>query len=343
MIITRTPYRISFFGGGSDYPEWFTEHDGAVLGATINKYCWISVRPRSQFGPRYKVIYSQVEECDSIDQIKHPAVRACLRDLEIDGCEIYHTSDLPARSGIGSSSAFVVGLFRALYMMKHSELSWHVGQEFIARAAIVIEREDLKETVGWQDQFLCSMGGFNKLTFKKSGQVEVFNYGSMIPQREGESWPHVQRYHTVTGLQKNLMLFYTGIQRTSSDITGTYAPSLTKQFERMSRIQEMPELAVKMMDAGNVNGIGYMLDEAWQLKRNLSPSISTPEIDSIYSSALNAGAIGGKLLGGGGGGFFLLYVLPNKQPNVRDALRDLKEVPFKFESEGSRVIHYEKV
>ncbi len=325
MIITKTPFRVSFFGGGTDYPEWFTKHGGQILGVTINKYCWIAVRPNTPFGPRFKISYAITECCDKIDDIKHPAVRACLRLLDIQGCEIYHTSDLPARSGIGSSSAFVVGLLNALYTMK----KYVADARTLAIEAIYIEREILKETVGYQDQYLCAYGGFNSIRFYKDGEIDLVDV------------LHQTLQFRYADLNERLMLFYTGVQRTSSDVTSTYINDHYEKVKALQYIQKQAHIGVELLKKGDLDEFGRLLGDAWLMKRSISPFISTPEIDKIYDKGKKAGALGGKLLGGGGGGFFLFYVPIERQKAVRYALEGLIEVPFDFEYSGTQVICHE--
>ncbi len=329
MIITRTPFRLSFFGGGSDYPIFFKEHGGAVLGATINKYCWLMVRKAASFGKPYKIVYSKMEEKDCIEDIEHPAVRAVLADWQPDRLELYHTSDLPARSGVGSSSAFVVGLVKALVEM--DKVSWE--ERDFAIEAINIEQTILKETVGCQDQFLCAYGGFRLLEFPKTGHVVVG--GNHI--RLG------QLITPVDALQRRLMLFYTGVQRISSDVASSYVNELGGKYLAVTkRLAEMAYEGAALLKAiaegGDPDEFGIMLDDAWRLKQKLK-GVTTPKIDKIHDKAYLAGAIGSKVLGAGGGGHMLFYVPIEKQPAVRKALGDLVEVPFQFEGDGCTVVY----
>ncbi len=326
MIITRTPYRVSFLGGASDYPCYFNKHGGCILGSTINKYCWLMVRPTSKFGPKYKITYSKVEECDSLEDIKHPAVRECLRFFDIEGVEVYHTSDLPARSGMGSSSAFVVGLLKALHRLKYGNLKF--SNEELAKSAIFVERERLKEVVGCQDQYLTSYGGFNRIDFSSDKDPWVYRFGSSSGL-----------FSSVLELNKYLMLFYTGVQRIASDIASSYVGNMLEKSSIIERLKTMTGEAAKALLLSKFDDFGRLLDESWELKKSLSENISTLRIDNIYFDAKDAGAIGGKLLGAGGGGFMLFYVPKDKQASVRSALNNLVEVPFEFESEGSSIIY----
>lgn len=327
MILTRTPYRISFFGGGTDYPEWFETHGGAVLGTSIDKYCWIACR-KTLFSPRYRIVCSKVEECDSIDEIRHPAVRECLRFMEIEGVEIHYWGDLPARSGMGSSSAFVVGLLHALRQMKGLKYE----QLPIAEEAIHIERNVLKENVGCQDQYLTCYGGFNRLQFKKGAPVE----------RDSAMWDS-----RLDELSDHLMLFYTGIERTASDVASTYIKDFLKKERTLFRLRDMVEEARAILwERKDLNEFGELLHESWELKKSLGAMVSTRVIDGIYLTALGSGAIGGKLLGAGGGGFLLLFVPPEDQDPVRKCLmyqreEKVKEAPFEFEFTGSTAIEVE--
>lgn len=323
MIITRTPYRISFFGGGTDYPAWYQEHGGAVLSTTIDKYCYISLRRMPPFlGSKYRVVWSQMEMVDRREDIKHAGVRGCLEFLDVsDGIEINHTGDLPARSGLGSSSAFTVGMLSALHVLQGKPA---LPQAQLADEAIKIEQEVLCETVGIQDQIACAWGGLN--------MIEIGHFGdySIIPIR----LPAERRLM----LEKHLMLFYTGIQRHASEIAKVQMQRLDRNNDYLKAIAAQVPEGMKFLKDGDLDGFGDLLGRAWQLKRQLSDKISSPEIDAIYDSAIKAGALGGKVIGAGGGGFMLLYVPPNLQDNVRRALRGLFDVPVRFEYSGSQVV-----
>ena len=336
MIITRTPYRISFFGGGSDYPCYYKEHGGLVLGTTIDKYCWIVVR-KAAFGSRYRVIYSMMEQTFCIAEIEHPAIR---RTLEYMSCpegplEIVHMSDLPARSGVGSSSAFVVGLIHALGNEKLGVWNTEKDPDFLggywtkdklAQAAICVEQDFLKETVGSQDQILTSFGGLRKIIFSRDGKwmTDLVDIPLFVRRK----------------LESNLLLFYTGVQRTASDVASSYVPEISGRSSIVSRLVEMVDIGIRFLEDGKLDDFGELLDEAWFVKRLLNErSVTSSEIDSIYNRAREAGALGGKLLGAGGGGFFLLYVPRDKQEKVRAALQGLTEVPFLFEDQGTLVAY----
>ena len=335
MIITRTPYRISFFGGGSDYPSYYRQYGGKVLGATIDKYCWLTVRRTPLFGKRFKIVYAKTEECNHVDEIKHPGVRETLKEMGCrDGAEIYHTSDLPARSGVGSSSAFVVGLVQALAGLDAAQweaAGWTPAR--IAQAATDIERFRCFETVGSQDQILCAFGGLNTIEF---------------PPGE-ESNPVIQTLHLPKALgllNDRLLLFYTGIQRLASDVASSYVRELYQRPATMRRLVQMVDdgkTVLEKVEAGSryTDAFGYLLNEAWELKKSLGAGISTDKINTIYDAARSAGALGGKLLGAGGGGFLLFYAEPEKQEDVRKAVTShgCQEVPFKFENAGSTLVY----
>jgi len=326
MIISRTPYRISFFGGGTDYPAWFRKHGGAVLATTIDKYCYLTCRYLPPFFEhRIRVVYSKIESCQTVDEISHPAVREVLRYLQIDrGVEIHHDGDLPARSGMGTSSSFTVGLLHALYALKGYMPSKHQ----LAEESIRIEQEILNETVGSQDQISAAYGGFNHITFLPNGTFSVRPI-TLSPERMRE-------------LNSHLLLFYTGIKRTSSDIAESYVNDMDARRRQLRITKDLIEESISILNnGGDITGFGELLHEAWQAKRSLSARVSNSQVDEIYQSALAAGAIGGKLTGAGGGGFMLLFVPPGKQREVRDRLNRLIHVPFKLEFSGSQIIFFD--
>lgn len=323
MIISRTPYRISFFGGGTDYPGWYSKHGGAVLATTIDKYCYLTCRYLPPFFEhRIRVAYGTVEHCQTADQIQHPAVRETLQHLGIErGVEIHHDGDLPARSGMGSSSSFTVGLLHALYALRGQIRS----KRQLATESIYLEQERLKENVGSQDQVMAAYGGFNHVTFAQDGEISV----------EPMTLPP-QRIHELNG---HLMLFYTGIMRNASDVAGSYVPDIGNKGNHFQRLTAMVDEGISILAGGqDIGAFGELLHRAWQAKVEMSPSVSNSEIDDIYQRARNAGAIGGKLLGAGGGGFMLLFVPPAKQSQVKDQLQHLIHVPFGFEHSGSQII-----
>jgi D-glycero-alpha-D-manno-heptose-7-phosphate kinase len=325
MVISRTPFRISLFGGGTDYPGWYRQQGGAVLGMAIDKYCYITCRYLPPFFEhRLRLVYSRMENCQSVAEIQHPSVRAVLTMLKLDrGLEIHHDADLPARSGMGSSSAFTVGLLHALYAL----LGRFSSKTQLATEAIHVEQNLLGETVGAQDQVLASFGGFNFVEFKRDDtfRVEPLTVG---PERLKE-------------LSGSLMLFYTGLRRIASDIAASYVPDLAARARQLTRLRRMVDEGVEILTGtGSLDAFGALLDEGWQLKRSLSGAVSNAQVDQIYDAARGAGARGGKLLGAGGGGFILFYVPPEFQNRVREKLADLIWVPFQLDSGGSQIIFY---
>ena len=327
MILTRTPYRVSLFGGGSDYPAWFQQHGGCVLGFAINRYCYISVRHLPPFfDHKHRIVYSFIENVKEIAEIKHPAVREVLTQMGIrEGLEIHHDGDLPARSGLGSSSSFTVGLLHAL----HAFAGRHRSQRELADEAIHMEQDIIKENVGSQDQIWAAYGGFNRIKFRCDGSYEVAPV-ILRPDR---------RHH----LQSHFMLLFTGVSRYASEIAAQQIANFDRHIRHIHRMMSMVNEAAGILGGINrdIREIGELLHETWMLKRELADNISTLEVDDIYKTARAAGAIGGKLLGAGGGGFILLFVEPSKRCAVRQALGKLIEVDFKIEGSGSRVVVYE--
>ncbi|MDE2010059.1 MAG: kinase [Candidatus Omnitrophica bacterium] len=326
MIISRTPFRMSFFGGGTDYNGWFQEHNGAVLATTIDKYCYITCRYLPPFFEhKSRIIYSVMEHVrDSIDEINHPSVRECLRFLKIqEGLEIHHDGDLPARTGLGSSSSFTVGLLNSLYALKGQMVS----KERLAREAIHVEQDMIKENVGCQDQMQAAYGGFNLIEFGGTNHLRV--QPLTLPASKLEL------------LQEHLMLFFSGFSRNASTIAKAQVDNIPQKKVELSRMHEMVREAVEVLNGNDLLKFGRLLDESWKLKRTLSDKISTPHIDDLYATAVKAGAVGGKLLGAGGGGFVLFFAEPSRQAKIRQALKNLLEVPFKFESSGSQIIVYQ--
>lgn len=327
MIISRTPFRISFFGGGTDYPIWYRENGGEVLGAAIDKYCYLTCRYLPPFFEhKIRLVYSKIENCQTIDEIQHPAVREVLRFLEIHrGVEIHHDGDLPARSGIGSSSAFTVGLLNALSALHGDSLNEHQ----LATQSIHIEQDILNETVGSQDQVLAAYGGFNHILFSPSGEISV------TPMKASPSF--------ITDLQNHLMLFYTGIKRSASDIAKSYVNGLPAKESGLLIMRALVQEAVSIIRSEqNLERFGELMHEAWKIKSSWSPAVTTSELRSIYEAAREAGALGGKLTGAGGGGFLLLFVPPHFQSKVREKLYPLIEVPIKFDDSGSKIIFSDK-
>ena len=323
MIISKTPYRISFFGGGSDYPSWYIGNGGVVLSTTIDKYIYISCRYLPPFFEhKYRIVWSQMENVKAINEIKHRAVKEMLKYFKIkSGLEIHYDGDLPATSGMGSSSVFVVGLMNLLNNFQGKKIK----KKMLAQKSIHFEQKILKDVVGSQDQVAATYGGFNKITFKTGGGFNVH--------------PISIKKKTLDKLNRNLLLVYTGIRRTAHDIAKGYINKLHKS--KKSHILQIISLAVeaeKTLRKGDVNNFGKLLHESWLEKKSLSSSITNSSIDEIYNNAINKGALGGKLLGAGGGGFFLFYVPYFKQKNFIKHFRKLITIPFKFSSEGSTIL-----
>lgn len=327
MIITRTPFRISFFGGGTDYPGWFRRHGGAVLSTSIDKYCYISCRFLPPFFEhRHRIVYSKIENVRDIRDIEHPAVRAVLDWMRWErGLEVHHDGDLPARSGLGSSSSFTVGLIHALNAL----LGRYVSKDELANQAIHVEQEVIGESVGSQDQVSAAFGGFNHVKFRHDGAFEV---APVILPRE-----------RLAELQRHLMLCFTGLSRYASEVAKSTIANLAAREAELKRMGEMVDEAIRILATPStpIAEFGRLLDEAWRHKRRLSDKVSTTQVDEFYETARSAGAIGGKLMGAGGGGFMLLFVPPEAQAKVRSRLAKLVHVPFEFESGGSKVVLYQ--
>ncbi len=327
MIISRTPFRISLFGGGTDYPEWYREHGGAVFGTTIDKYCYISARRLPPFfSHKHRLVYSKVETVTDIQEIQHPAIRGVLGDLEIDdGLEIHHDGDLPARSGLGSSSSFTVGLINALRALEGRMSS----ARFLAEQAIRIERDVLRENVGAQDQIWAAFGGINKIEFLSDGTFTVT--------------PTVMSCERRTDLQSCMMLFFTGFTRHASEIAAKTISNIHQRQHQLRAMLSMVDDAVAVLqnEHGDVRDIGAMLHDSWRLKQELADNICPAYIESIYEAGKAAGALGGKILGAGGGGFMLFFVPPEKQKGVREALKKLISVKITIGSSGSTIAVYE--
>lgn len=325
MIISRTPYRISFFGGGSDYPEWSRVHGGAVLSTAIDKYCYISCRYLPPFFEhRFRILYSLNETVNRIEDIQHPAVRGALQEFKITrGLEIHHDGDLPARSGMGSSSAFAVGIIHALHALEGRMRS----KEQLAREAIRLEQEILRETVGSQDQIAAAYGGFNGIRFHPDGTFTVQPvYLPEVRLREFKS---------------HLLLFFTGLSRNASEIATKVVGEFPRHEAGLGRLVRMVDEAQEILAHGDIGDFGHLLDEAWQIKRSFSPVITTSAVDEAYALARQAGATGGKLLGAGGGGFLLIFAPPSRRHHVQKALSHLLHVPFDIEPHGSHIVLYD--
>ena len=324
MIISKTPFRMSFFGGGTDFPDFYKEYGGAVISTTFNKYCYVTVRHLPRFFEySNELCYSRIERTNSIENISHPAIREAMKYLDIQEIRLTYEADLPARSGLGTSSSFAVGMLNAFYALKGK----YASNKQLADDAIYLERTLCKEAGGIQDQIAASFGGLNKITFGLHG-YEV-NPIIISPEKK-------------TALNNNLMLFFTGFSRFSSEIQKGTQTELKDKKAQLLEILDLVDEAQKILvdKYSNINEFGTLLDYTWRLKRGISTQISTDSIDCLYKKALSAGAIGGKLLGAGGGGFFLFYVEQERQSAVRKALDSLLYVPFTFENEGSRILYY---
>ena len=327
MIITRTPLRVSFFGGGTDYPIWYREHGGAVLSTAIDKCCYITCRRLPPFFDyRSRVSYSKVENVISNDSIEHPAVRGCLKFLGVsEGVEIHHVADLPARTGLGTSSAFTVGLLLGLYALKERMRDKHA----LAQDAIHVEQEVLGEAVGAQDQVIAAYGGFNRINFHTDGTIDVK--------------PLLAPSSRIAELQNHFVLFFTGFARWASEIASEQVKQTPKRQTELTTMFQMVDEAEKIVadSRGPIEDFGRLLHEGWQLKKSLTDKITNPIIDEIYDAGRSAGAIGGKLLGAGGGGFMLFFVPPHRREEVIQRLQKLLCVPFATSARGSQVIVYE--
>lgn len=327
MIITRTPFRISFFGGGTDYPPWYRDHGGAVFATTIDKYCYITCRRLPPFFEhKHRIVYSHIENVRDIEEIKHPAARAVLKWANVvDGLEIHHDGDLPARSGLGSSSAFTVGLAHALYGLRGQMVS----KSTLAKDAIHIEQDLIGENVGSQDQVSAAYGGFNRIDFHRDDSFDVT--------------PVIIPVHRRDELRDHLMLCFTGFSRIADEIAKSQIDNFSNREKELNRMREMVDEAIAILAdcSVSIDEFGKLLDLSWKYKRSLSDRVSTPEIDQIYDEAMRAGAIGGKILGAGGGGFMLLFAKPEKHAAIRERLKELVHVSFNFDDSGSRVVLYQ--
>lgn len=325
MIITRTPFRISFFGGGTDFPAFYREHGGAVLSTTINKYCYIMTRELPPFFEyKYRIRYTSREETTGIEEIKHPVVREVLREMNLPcGIEVVHTSDIPAMSGIGSSSAFTVGFLQGMNALAGKMTT----KRQLANGAINIEQNVLKENVGSQDQIAVAFGGFNRIDFHQDGTYFV-NQITIPPER-------------IAQLEKRCMLFFTGFTRFSTDIQAEQIKNIPRNTAELLAMKDIVDEATNLLNSDeDISRFGSLLGKSWKLKRGLGSNVSTSYIDAVYDSAICAGASGGKILGAGGGGFLLIFAEPEKQSAVREALKKLLFVPFAFETVGSQITMY---
>ncbi len=324
MIISRTPFRISFFGGGSDYPNWYNSQNGQVLSTTINKYCYINLRYLPNFFKfKYRIRYYKTEEVNKIDEIEHPVVREGLKYFKVrDGIELVHNADLPAQSGLGSSSTFTVGLINTIHALKQEMAT----KRMLAKYAIELEQNIIRENVGSQDQIAAAFGGFNNIKFRKN-DFQV----NQIPISKKR----------IKELEANLMLFFTGFQRSASDIASKQIKMIKEKKIDMSASVSLVDEGINILlnNNNNIHDFGKLLDQQWMIKQSFTDEITNSSINKIYKKAIKAGAIGGKLLGAGGGGFILFYVPKKKQNNVRSALKKLLYVPFEFENNGSQIVY----
>lgn len=324
MIISRTPFRVSFFGGGTDYPVYYREHSGAVLSTTIDKYCYLTCRYLPLFfDHKHRIVYTNTENVNSIEEIQHPAVREVFRFFNIKkGMEIHHDADLPARSGLGSSSSFTVGLLNCIYTLKGQTVS----PQKLAMDAIHIEQEMIREHVGSQDQVAAAYGGFNKVIFQRNGLIEVK--------------PVAAKTEIISELQNSLLFFFTGFTRIASNVAKHQIKETPKKQVELSTMFSMVDEAESILkvDDAPIKKIGELLHESWMIKRSLTQKISNPEIDDIYQIATRAGAFGGKILGAGGGGF-IMFIARRKYHNaICEKLKKLLYVPIKFDNAGSQII-----
>ena len=327
MIITKTPFRMSFFGGGTDMPSFFNEHGGSVISTTFDKYCYVNVRHLPPFMPYFsELVYSKIERVNCIDDIMHPLIRECMRLHDIHEIRLTYEGDLPARTGLGTSSTFAVGMLNAFCALKGKMMS----KAQLAQEAIYVERDILQEHGGWQDQVAAAFGGFNRIDFKDN----EFKVSPIVihPDRKAQ-------------LDKSLMLFYTGVTRFSSEVQ---KDTFAKPEDKKAQLKEMLALvddaqAILEDKNADLNDFGRLLDHTWKLKRGTGSKVSNGSIDELYERGIKAGALGGKLLGAGGGGFLLFYVEPDKQQNVVNALSELMHVPFNFENEGTSIVYYNPI
>lgn len=324
MIITRTPMRISFFGGGTDFPDFYKEYGGAVLSTTFDKYCYVNIRhlPRF-FDYSSEFCYSRLERVKSTDEIRHPLIREAMRWFDMREIRLSYEADLPARTGLATSSSFAVGMLSAFHAMKGQ----YAGKKQLADEAIHLERELCGEAGGWQDQIACSYGGLNRIVFSSEG-YDVYPI-VIHPDRKKE-------------LNRNLMLFFTGFSRNSFDIQNKTQKYLKDKAADLLEMKQMVDEAVLILSdkKRSLREFGELMDESWKLKRGINEDISTDYINQMYQAARSAGATGGKLLGAGGGGFMLFYAEGERQQAVREALQKSLYVPFEFEDKGSDIIYF---
>jgi D-glycero-alpha-D-manno-heptose-7-phosphate kinase len=327
LIISRTPHRISFFGGGTDYPEYYMNYGGKTLGVAINKYSYLNIRKLPQFFDyKHRIVYSKQENVHSLDEIIHPSVRETLKFLNIDsGLSIHHDGDIPARSGMGSSSAFTVGLLNSI-----NALNGKISSKYnLTKDAIYIEQKLIKENVGSQDQSFAAYGGLNIINFLQNGEINVT--------------PIIMKKERLYEFQNNILLFFSGLSRTASEVAEEQIKKTTINIPNLNKMKDLVDEAYEILidENKNLKEFGKLLNYTWELKKSLSNKISNHNIDEMYEKAIKAGAIGGKLLGAGGGGFMAFYVEKEKQSFVIKALNNYLHIPFDFDFEGSKVIVYE--
>lgn len=324
MIITKTPFRMSFFGGGTDMEDFFKEHGGAVLSTTFDKYCYVNVRhlPRF-FDYTTELSYSKMERVTDVNDIQHPAIREAMKMLDMHEIRLTYEADLPARSGLGTSSSFAVGMLNAFYALKGK----YASKKKLADEAIYLERVLCAEAGGWQDQIAAAYGGFNRIDFGPNG-YEVRPI-IISPERKQQ-------------LNNNLLMFFTGFTRFSSDVQKANASGKTDKTTQLKQMLALVDEAEEVLvdKTRDLDDFGRLLDKTWRLKRQTGSAVSTDNIDGLYEKGIQAGALGGKLLGAGGGGFLVFYVQPENRKAVMEAMSDLLHIPFRFEEGGTRVIHY---
>ena len=327
MILSRTPHRISFFGGGTDYPEYYLEYGGRTLGVTIDKYSYLNLRTLPPFFDyKHRIVYSKQENVKSADDIVHPSVRETFKYFKVkNGISIHHDGDIPARSGMGSSSAFTVGLVHALHALNGEIIS----KELLTKEAIHIEQNLIKENVGSQDQAFAAYGGLNVIEFLQNGEISV--------------QPVIMKGERLKNFQHNTMLFFSGLSRTASEIVQEQREKTSINIDNLNKMKSLVEEAYNILtdEKRELREFGELLNTTWELKKSLSSKITNTEIDAMYIKALDAGAIGGKLLGAGGGGFMAFYVEKENQTRVIDALDGYLHIPFNFDFEGSKIVVYE--
>ncbi len=327
MIITKTPYRMSFFGGGTDVPQFFNENGGSVISTTFDKYSYVNVRHMPPFHSYLsELVYNKIERVNDLDAIVHPSIREAMKYLDMHKIRLTYEGDLPARTGLGTSSTFAVGMLNAFYALK----GIYVGKRKLAEDAIYLERELCKENGGWQDQIAAAYGGLNRIDFKDN----KFTVKPIIMDQNRKK-----------SLNNRLLLFYTGISRFSSDVQKDTMSNFEDKSSQLKEMLTLVDEAEKLLGDINsdLNEFGRLLNYTWQLKRQTGSKISSSNIDDLYKKGLDAGALGGKLLGAGGGGFLLFYCEPDKQESLCKALDELMLVPFNFENDGTQVIYYEPV